>query len=141
MEEKKKTKSTKKPNILDEAGWRRKNSDGKSGFQYKVLVCPTGGKPRDMPIVWERPEGVEPQELWVTPKEVTLEWLQKKVGGNIETIQAIDGDVPDDTLIGVFNEDGIGLQLERNHLVGEWMVDMSAEFYGPALIMPAKLMQ
>lgn len=132
-------------------GWAKKQ-DGKT-VVYKVLFVPCGiGSRQEAPpkpqYFWERPEGIEIQEFWMPLKQVSLEWLQKMTAGpdqkqsNIETQLALDTGLKDGWLSAVFNEEGGPecLNLPRNYVIGEWMEDMEACWYGNALVLPTKLL-
>jgi hypothetical protein len=110
--------------VLEKTGWVKKvlnNETGKKETFYKVFSCPTG-------------QNVECQEYWMRKPELTLEWWQKQVGGHIETLPAYDMELPDRSLLAVFNEEGRIQELPRNYLIGEWLEHESEEYYGPALV-------
>lgn len=131
-----------KVQVLEKVGWVKNvlnKETGKNETFYKVIYCPAGnglsGKtPAPQEFVWQRPEGLEIKEYWMRKPEMTLDWWQKQVGGHIETLPAYDMELPDRSLLAVFNEEGRNLELPRNYLIGEWLEHESKEYYGPALV-------
>ena len=96
---------------------------------YKIVVLPSG-------------KDAKPEELSMTKKQVTLEWLQDKVGGgNITTLPATQ-----EGYVLVCNDEGLLRKLPENFLVPKWLPDRFSEevtgypIVGPVLVVPEKLM-
>jgi len=100
-------------------------------------------KPKEYKV-WFLPAGpdAKPEELLITRKQATLEWMQGKVGGYITTRAT-----KDDTLWMICDDEGLIKDSSPNALAFQWLPQAEQDannwgfpISGDVLIVPEKLM-